>query len=151
MSSDPRFYREHECNLSAPYLRGVRGINTPSLTATTVEATNLTVNGSLTLAGTGIKSYSGSFPLSTTHTFTSTQLPPLGTESCNGELTLYLNNDAYVNVTMAVITRAKGVTQQALIYQKVGNFATVQSSLSGNNVIFTVSPAATCSWIFRGK
>lgn len=149
--SDPRFYREHECNLSAPYLRGVRGVITPSLSATSVEATNLTVNGALTLAGTGIKSYSGSFPLSTTHTFTSTQLPPLGTESCNGELTLYFNNDAYVHVTMAVITRAKGVTQQALIYQNVGNLTSVASSIVSGNVRFTVSPAATCSWIFRGK
>ena len=149
MSSDPRFYREYECNLSAPYVRGTRGVIAPFVKATSVQADSLTAN-SFTLGDSGIKFYSGTFPLSTTHTFTSAQLPPLGNQSCNGELTLYFNNDAYVQVAMAALTRAKGVTLQALIYQNVGNFVSVSAAISGANVVVTVSPAATCSWVFRG-
>jgi hypothetical protein len=148
--SDPCFYREHECNISAPYVRGTKAVKAPVVQATTVNATNVNTD-SLTFSDTGVQFYTGTFPLGTTHTFTATQIPSLASQSCNGELSLYLNNDVYVNVTMAVITRAKGVTQQALIYQNVGNFTSVVSSISGNNVDFTVSPAATCSWIFRGK
>ena len=148
--SDPHFYRNYESNLSAPYLKGTRGVITPKLTATTVVADQLQV-GSLSLTNSSISTYTGSFPISTTHTFTSTELPPLGNQSANGELTLYLNNDAYAQVAMAVLVRAKGTTLQALIYQNVGNFTSVASSISGNTVTITVNPAGTCSWVFRGK
>ena len=148
--SDPCFYREHECNLSAPYIRGTKAVKTPLVSATTVNATNVNAS-SLTFSGAGVQFYTGSFPLSTTHTFTPTQLPFLANQSCNGELSLYLNNDAYAAVVMAVIVRTKGTTLQNLIYQNVGNFTSVTSSISSGNAVFTVSPAATCSWVFRGK
>jgi hypothetical protein len=148
--SDPCFYREYESNLSAPYVRGTKALKAPTVQATTVNATSLNAN-SLTLADSGIEFYSGSFPNSATHTFTSTQIPSLASDSCNGELSLYLNNDAYVGVAMAVVVRAKNVTLQNLLYQKVGNFTSIEASISGNDLVFTVSPAATCSWFFRGK
>lgn len=145
--SDPCFYREYECNLSAPYVRGWKAVKTPRLEATNVVATNINVAN---IEMTGIKMFSGTFPFGTTFTFTPSILECLGETSCNGELSLYLNNDSYVNVTMAVIVRAQSTTLQALVYQRVGNFTSVESSISGNNVIFTVSPGATCSWVFRG-
>ena len=145
--TDPCFYREYECNLSAPYVRGWKAVKTPRLEATDVKATDVTTSH---LHMTGISMYAGSFPFGTTFTFTPAILECLGETSCNGELSLYFNNDTYVNVTMAVIVRAKSTTLQALIYQRVGNFVSVESSISGNNVVFTVSPGATCSWIFRG-
>lgn len=137
--SDPCFYREHECNLSAPYVRGTKAVKAPVVQA-----------GSLTMSTAGINFYSGSFPINATHTFTATEIPSLGLQSCNGELSLYLNNDAYVNVTMAVIVKAKGTILQALVYQRVGNFTSVDMTIAGNTVVLTVSPAATCKWIFRG-
>lgn len=148
--SDPCFYRYSESNLSAPYMKATKAVKAPLVKATTLEADKLNVT-SLNMTSAGIVTYTGSFPISTTHTFTSTQLPPLGNQSANGELTLYLNNDTYAQVAMAVVIRTRGATLQALIYQNVGNFTSVASTISGNNVVITVSPAATCSWIYRGK
>lgn len=146
--SDPYFYREYECNISAPYLKGRKGIRTPKIESQDITTGSLNAEH---LSMSGVHVYSGTFPFGTTFTFTPAILECLGEESCNGELSLYLNNDAYVNVTMAVIVRAKRTTLQALIYQRIGNFTSVESSISGNNVVFTVNPGATCSWVFRGK
>lgn len=144
------FYREYECNLSAPYVRGWKGISSPRVETTDLQTDEIEIANQITFTDNDIKMIAGKFPLSTTHTFTPTELSCLGERECNGELTLYLNNDIYVNVTMAVIVRSASTTLQALIYQRVGNFTSVEAALSGNNVVFTVSPAATCSWIFRG-
>jgi hypothetical protein len=38
--TDPILYRENECNISAPYLRGRKAVKTPRLEATTVSATH---------------------------------------------------------------------------------------------------------------
>lgn len=144
------FYREHECNLSAPYIRGVKGVSTSKLQADDVSTQTIEVSDTIAFTDAGVKIYTGSFSLSTTHTFTSAQLPPLGSLTANGELVLYLNNDIYANVSMAALVRAKGTTIQALIYQRVGNFTSVEMSVSGNNVVVTCSPAATCNWMYRG-
>lgn len=136
--SDPNFYREYECNLSAPYVRGKKAVKTQRVECTSLYLGNL-------------KLLTGEFPLSTTHTLTPTQLPCLGEKECNGELSLYLNNEAYVNVTMAVIVRAEYTTLQALVYQRVGNFVTVDAKIVDNNVVIATNPASTCTWVFRGK
>lgn len=141
--SDPLFYRDYECNLSAPFIKGTKAVKTPSLQATDVSTTTFSLAG--------VKFYTGTFANATTFTFTSTQLPPMANQQCNGEISLYFNNDAYVHVSMAVLLRAKGANQQALIYQNVGNLTSVATTVNTNSVVFTISPAATCSWIFRGK
>lgn len=38
--TDPIIYREYECNISAPYLRGRKAIKTPRLEAGTISATH---------------------------------------------------------------------------------------------------------------
>lgn len=144
------FYRTHECNISAPYVRGVKGVSTSKLQADDVSTQSIEVADAITFTDAGVKIYTGNFPLSATHTFTSSQLPPLGNLAANGELVLYLNNDIYANVSMAALVRAKGTTIQALIYQRVGNFTSVEMSVVGNNVVVTCSPAATCNWMYRG-
>ena len=136
--SDPCFYREHECNLSAPYIRGKKAVKTPR-----VECKSIYIGD--------LKIMTGDFPLSTTHTLTPTQLPCLGEKQCNGELSLYLNNEEYVNVTMAVVVRAKYATLQALVYQRVGNFVTVDAKIVDDNIVIATSPASTCTWVFQGK
>ena len=92
----------------------------------------------------------GSSTFGTVHTITPVQLPNLGNSECNGELTFYLNNDTYVNVSLSLIVKTKGAILQTLLYQRVGNFVTTNLTFSGNNIILTISPGATCRWIFRG-
>jgi hypothetical protein len=148
--SDPNVYRVYECNISCPKIKGAKELRCPKCQFDAATITDLTISNSLLFSDNGVQMISGSFPTSTTHTFTSTELPCLGEASCNGELSLYLNNDIYANVTMAAIVRAKSVTLQALIYQRVGNFTSVEMAISGNNIVVTCSPQATCKWLFRG-
>jgi hypothetical protein len=118
------------------------GINT--LTPTTT----LDVNGPAKFGN--VLFLNGSMPLSTTHIFTSTNLPVLANNTCNGEISAYLNNGVYVNVTMGVIVKSGGTILQTLVYQRVGNLLSVDMTFSGNTVTLTTNPATTCSWIYRG-
>lgn len=150
MSSDYNVYRKFNANISCPKLKATKEFRCPQCYLGEVEVETLSVTGHLAFHDSNIKMYSGSFPMSTTHTLTPTQLPCLGESSCNGELSLYLNNDVYANVTMAAIVRASSTTIQALIYQRVGNFTSVEMAISGNNIVVTCNPQAKCNWIFRG-
>lgn len=147
--SDPFSYREYACNIKAPYIKAYKCLKSPRCECDTAQVGTLSV-GNIERSGTQIKEITGSFPLSTTHTFTSAQLPCLGETECNGDITLYMNNDVYANVCFGAIVRAKSTNIKALIYQRVGNFDSVDMAISGNNVVVTCSPAATCRWIFRG-
>lgn len=150
MSSDYNVYRAFNANISCPKLKATKEFRCPNCMITSATIDDLTISDSLAFSDTGVKFYSGSFAMSTTHTFTSAELPCLGEEYCNGELSLYLNNDVYANVTMAAIVRAASTNVQALIYQRVGNFTSVEMTISGNDVVVTCSPQATCKWLFRG-
>ena len=146
---DPNYYRFYECNLDCYKLKAEKEFRCPKCILGAVEAQSLST-GSLTLSPSSVKTYNGFFPLGTTHTFTSTQLPPLANRECNGEMTLYLNNDLYVNVTLSVIVKSSGTILQVLVYQRVGNYTSVEMAISGNSVVLTCSPAATVRWIYRG-
>lgn len=96
--------------------------------------------------------------LATTHTFNAMDIPALSKTYVSGELALYLQNpgSSAVNVTLCLFARGNG-TGTAVIYQKVGNFATtngvvldVPNFSSTGNLVFTYNPAAECRWIFRG-
>lgn len=146
--TDPNFYRKYECNIECYKLKADKAFRCDKCLLGTVEADSVTTD-MLAYTG-GIKNYTGSFALNTVHTITPALLPPLGNRECNGDITLYLNNDLYVNVTMGAIVKSAGAILQTLLYQRVGNFTSVTMTFSGNNVILTVSPAATCKWIYRG-
>lgn len=144
-------------------------IDTQSLTTTTLEATTITAGSINTNAISGdlaidkleadeicstpgnVCFYSGSSALATTHTITATQLPHLANPLLSGTMTFYLENDVYINTTMAAVVKTKGVIVQTLVYQKVGNFTSVDMTSSGNNqLVVTVNPAARLRWIFMG-
>lgn len=146
--SDPNFYREYECNIECPKLKASKQLRCGKCTATSIEAGSVSA-GTYTFTN-GIKFYTGSLPFGTVHTITPSALPPLGATECAGEMTFYLNNDLYVNVTMGAVVKSRGVMLQTLLYQRVGNFTSVELTFSGNNVILTISPGGTCKWIYRG-
>lgn len=135
-------YRWYNCNIQAPKIK------CESLNATTANFTSFGSNG--------IHMYSGYKAASTTHIFTSADIPELANSSMTGELTLYLVNTAgnVSNVTMTAITRAnnKFPANGTVAYQRVGNFTSVEFATSDANktITFTISPAAECTWIFRG-
>lgn len=145
--TDPNFYREYECNIDCPKLKASKRFRCPDCILGNVTADSLKVTS---INQSGITTITGSSAFGTVHTITPTQLPNLGNKECNGEITFNLNNDTYVNTSLAVIVKTKGVILQTLIYQRVGNFTSVVLSYSGNNLVLTVSPAGTCRWIFRG-
>lgn len=138
---DPN-YRWYNCNLQAPRIK------CDQVDATTANFTTFGPNG--------IRMYSGIKSSSTTHTFTSADIPELANTTMTGELTLYLTNkEANVsNVTMTAITKANSTfpTGGTVLYQRVGNFTSVEFTTSDANksITFTISPAAACTWIFRG-
>lgn len=88
--------------------------------------------------------------MSTSHTITPAKLPVLGNRECSGSIEFYLNNDVYVNVTMGAIVKAAGTILQTLVYQRLGNFTSVEMTFSGNDIVLTCSPQATCRWTFKG-
>lgn len=146
--SDPNFYRKYECNIECPKLKATKKFRCAECSLGAATADSLTV-GTFNYSG-GIKTYTGSSAFATVHTITPTQLPVLGNKECNGEISFYLNNDLYVNVTMACVVKSKNTILQTLIYQRVGNFTSVELTFSGNNLILTISPGGTCKWIYRG-
>jgi hypothetical protein len=119
------------------------GINT--LTPTTT----LDVNGPAKFGNVYYLTGSSS-TLKTIHTISQTELSLLANSSMNGDLTLYINNNLYVNVTMGAVVKAGGTILQTLIYQRVGNFISVDMTYSGNTISITTNPASTINWIFRG-
>jgi len=145
--SDPNYYREYDCNIECYKMKASKFFRCTKCELGSAKADSLDV---ATLKIGPIYTYTGSSDFGTTHTITSTQLPLLANAQCNGDVTFYLNNDLYVGVSMGAIVKSKGTILQTLLYQNVGNFTSVALSFSGNNVILTVSPGATCKWIFRG-
>lgn len=146
--SDPNFYRKYECNIECYKMKASKVFRCAKCKADDIT-TGLLNAGEFHLSS-GVHVYSGSFPLSTTHTITPSMLPSLSNRECSGTIDIYLDNDLYVNVTMGTIVKAAGTILQTLVYQRVGNFASTNMSFSGNNVTITCSPAANCRWVFRG-
>lgn len=166
---DPNFYRYYDCNLQCPKMKA-RELRCPRIgnvlyvNDTSVEVKgdllvsgNLTVTGDLHISGfvhepSGIRVYNGTLPFATTHYITAAMLPVLNNTYCNGELSLYMNNgDSYANVTLAAIIKVGGVLSQTLVFQRVGNFTSVEMYASGTNAIqILVNPGATIRWIYRG-
>lgn len=140
---DPNFYRKYECNIECYKLKADKCFRCEKCLLGSVEADSIMYKG-------GVKTYSGNSSLNTVHTITSLELPVLGNVMCSGEITFYLNNDAYVNVTMGAIVKSNAAILQTLLYQRVGNFVSVEISFSGNNVLLTTSPASICYWVYRG-
>lgn len=132
-------------------------IQTPKLKCGTIDcdvvnATSMSQN--MTIEPSGICTYNGTFPIGTVFTFTTTEIPCLANTSCNGELTLYLNDYSgnYSNVTLAYIIKIAGSLSgtSSTISQRYGNFNSVTMSFSGNTVRITVDPECVCRWIYRG-
>jgi hypothetical protein len=146
---DPNYYRKYECNLETYNLKAKTKLRCAKCELGEAHADSLTVS-SLVISPSSVKTYNGLSPLGTTHTFTSAQLPPLLNRECNGEFTMYINNDLYVNVTLAIIVKSANTILQTLIYQRVGNFITVDMTFSGNTITVTCNPAAVCRWVYRG-
>jgi hypothetical protein len=147
--SDPNFYRKYECNIECYKMKASKKFRCATCELGDAQADSLTTEQLLLSPG-FVSMYTGSFPIGTTHVITPALLPVLGNWSCNGEITLFLNNDIYVNVTMGVIVKATGNILQTLVYQRVGNLTSVEMTFSGNDVTITTSPATTCRWIYRG-
>lgn len=179
--SDPNFYRYYDCNIQCPKMKArtmradtllassidATDIESQSLTTTNLDATSITTgsinatSGDLTankIEATEICSspadvcfFSGTSALATTHTITSTQLPHLTNARMSGSLTFYLENDVYINTSMAAIVKTRGTIVQVIIYQRIGNYTTVEIASSGNNqIIITTNPASQLRWIFMG-
>lgn len=145
--SDPNFYRKYECNIECYKMKASKVFRCAKCELGEASATSVSTP-SLTLDQ--IKFYTGSFPLGTTHTLTSSELPVLGNNDCTGELSFFLFNDRYVATVMAVVAKAKGVILQTLIYQRVGNYNTSALTFSGNTIILTTDPGSICKWMYRG-
>lgn len=146
---DPNNYRFYECNLDCYKLKAEKEFRCPKCYIGSAEINSLTY-GTLVTTPSYIKIYNGYSALATTHNFTSTQIPSLANRDCNGEFTMFLNNDLYVNVTTAIIVKSANVILQTLVYQRVGNYTTVDMTFSGNTVTVTCSPAAVIRWVYRG-
>lgn len=147
--TDSNFYRKYECNIHCYKIKASKEFRCGKCEADELNADVLTT-GKLCLTPGDICTYSGSFPMGTTHTITSTQLPLLANRQCNGSIEFYLNNDLYVNVTMGAIVKANNAILQTLVFQRIGNFTSVQMTPSGNTVVLTCNPQATVKWVFRG-
>lgn len=147
--TDPNYYRKYECNLESYNIKALTCLRCPKCELGAAQVDSLSLS-SLVNAPSGVTTYNGVFPLGTTHVFNSTNLPPLANRECNGELTLFLNNDLYINVTLAIIVKSANTILQALIYQKVGNYTTCDMTFSGNTITVTTSPSAVVRWIYRG-
>lgn len=143
-------------------------IESQSLTTNTLEATTITAGSINTDAISGdlaidkleadeicstpgdVCFYSGSSALASTHTITSSQLPKLANPNLSGTMTLFVQNDVYINTTMAAVVKVQGTISKTLVYQRVGNYSSVDMTSSGNNLVITTSPASRLRWIFMG-
>lgn len=144
-------YREYNCNLGAPYIRAKKALKSTSLQTGAIDASSIDVSGAITAnqleLADGLKIYSGTSSLNTTHTLT---IPALAKRLCRGEITLYLDNEPYVNLSMMVVVKIGGIMQTPTLYQRVGNYTSVSAVASGDNIIVTTSPASNLTWSFRG-
>lgn len=147
--TDTNYYRFYECNLECYKLKATKEFRCAKCELGAAKADSMTL-GSLVNSPSGILTYNGISALNTTHNFTSAQIPSLANRDCNGEFTLFLNNDLYINVTTAIIVKSANTILQTLVYQRVGNYTTCDLTFSGNTVILTCSPAAVVRWIYRG-
>lgn len=147
--TDPNVYREYVSNIQCFKMKATKEFRCAKCEADELHADLLNVD-KLCLTPGEVCMYSGSFSMNTTHTITSTELPLLANRQCSGSIEFYLNNDLYVNVTMGAIVKAGGSILQTLLYQRVGNFTSVDLASSGNTIILTCNPQATCRWVFRG-
>jgi hypothetical protein len=147
--TDTNFYRKYECNIHCYKMKASKEFRCAKCEADEIHAGLLEAD-KLCLTPGNVCMYSGTSPLGTTHTITSTQLPLLANRQCNGSIEFYLNNDLYVNVTMGAIVKANNTILQTLVYQRVGNFTSVEMTPSGNSIILTCNPQAVCKWVFRG-
>lgn len=136
---DPN-YRWYNCNLQAPHIK------CRNLYADSVNMNNSTDTSSGIVTNTGFKR------MSTTHTFTTTDIPHLSNAGLAGEFTCYMQNHSSdrMSTAMAGLTKVNNKTV-CNIYQRLGNFTTITSTTTNaDSFIVTVSPPADCRWIFRG-
>lgn len=134
---DPN-YRWYNCNLQAPKIK------CNQLDAAVVNAVQVGNNGP--------KVYAGYKPMASVHNWTSYDIPSLAMSDMAGELTIYYLNTGGTlsNVTMSHITRNGGLFQQTNIYQRTGNFTSIDMTSTSDSVQVTISPAAECKWFYRG-
>lgn len=143
-------------------------LETQSLTTTNLDATTITTGSINSTAISGeldvtkieaneicsapgdVCFFSGSSELASTHTITSSQLPKLANPNLSGTLTLFVQNDVYINTTMAAVVKVQGTISKTLVYQRVGNYNSVDMTSSGNSLVITTSPASRLRWIFMG-
>jgi hypothetical protein len=147
--TDPNLYRKYECNIHCYKMKASKEFRCAKCEADELHAGVLDVD-KLCLTPGDVCMYSGSFPMGTTHTITPTQLTVLSNRQCSGSIEFYLNNDVYVNLTMGGVVKASNTILQTLVYQRIGNFTSVELTSSGNNLVLTCNPQATCRWTFRG-
>lgn len=132
-------------------------IQTPKLKCGTIECDRLyaaSVSQNVTNEPSGIVTYNGVFPYNTTFTFTSSEIPSLANNSCNGELILYMNDNtnSYANISLGYIVKVNNtfLSTSTALSQRYGNYNSVTLTTSGNTLIITVNPGAICRWIYRG-
>lgn len=94
----------------------------------------------------------GIFLFGTSFTFNSSVLSALSQRNLSGELTLYIKNDALdvANVTTIILIKTANVLTNADFYQRVGNLTSLTTAIVSNNLVVSISPGATCRWVFRG-
>ena len=132
-------FRYYNCNLQAPKMKCSK-LDVDETTTGHLSPSGLCVDN-------GYKS------LSTTHTFTSTDIPCLANSNASGELTLYFKNNKLerANVTLIIIRKTAGVIVDYGWYQRIGNMDAVDiTAPSSTSIVATVSPAAEMRWFFRG-
>lgn len=76
------------------------------------------------------------------------------TNSC-GELTCYIRNDASgdVSVVMIAVAKSNGVIATPTVYQRVGTFGLVTSSVLSTTTVRVILPTGfqgRCYWVWRG-
>lgn len=147
--SDENAYRRYECNIQCYKMKASKEFRCAKCEAAELYAGKLEVDKLCLMPG-NICMYSGSFPMGITHTISQNELPLLANRQCSGSIEFYLNNDLYVNLTMGAVVKAGGVILQTLLYQRVGNFTSVELNPSGNSIVLTCNPQGTCRWVFRG-
>ena len=133
---DP-IYRYLNCNLQTPNMK------TGKLTATSVDIESLSND---------LFTSHGIFLFGSSFTFSSSVIPALSQRNCSGELTLYIKNNSLnvANVTTIILIKTNNTLTNADFYQRVGNLASLTTAIVSNNLVVTISPGATCRWVFRG-
>jgi hypothetical protein len=137
---DPN-YRWYNCNLEAPRIK-CRELNAQSIN-----------NFGSQDVTSGVFTYSGSKPMSTTHVFTATDIPLIGKSAFNSEISFYFANSSndVGNITMAGANKNATSGVVCTIYQRIGTMTSVDASSNGaTGFTITVNPAAECRWVCRG-